>query len=99
MKKIPIPLLSEEMRSDPDILGCILENFEKPNDIEVDKFMPSAKTKENIEKAAERGIYFPPSLKVITNNDDETILEEDKALSNITFFNEIPTNDDKHKKT
>lgn len=99
MKKIPIPLLSEEMRSDPEILGCILENFENPNDIEVDKFMPSAKTKENIEKAAERGIYFPPSLKVITNNENETILEEDNDLSNITFFNEIPTNDNKHKKT
>lgn len=99
MKKIPIPLLSEEMRSDPEILECILENFENPNDIKVDKFMPSAKTRENMEKAAERGIYFSPNLQVITNNDDKTIQEEDHTLSNIKFFNEFPTNDNKHKKT
>lgn len=98
MKKIPIPLLSEEMRSDPEILECILENFENPNDIKVDKFMPSAKTRENMEKAAERGVYFPPNLQVITNNDDKTIPEEDNTLSNITFFNEFSTNNNKHKK-
>ena len=98
MKKIPMPLLSEEMRSDPEILECILENFENPNDIELDKFMPSAKTKENIEKAAERGIYFPPNLHVIAN-EFNPISEEKDTISNITFFDEIPINNNKHNKT